>query len=138
MGSLQKVPASDIWKGGWYYKQITYNIQYFRGLDSSTLFFHTYGKRIWYIRHVFEIYYIISWLRKTNAFCINETIYYQILNNISNSWCLCSKIKNHAHMCSTVESSCQYSVFKQKSPSDKKHLMNHIWIFIHISSTLWL
>ena len=33
---------------------------------------------------------------------------------------ICSKIKNHAHMCSTVESSCQYSVFKQKSPSDKK------------------
>ena len=30
------------------------------------------------------------------------------------------QVKNHAHMCSTVESSCQYSVFKQKSPSDKK------------------
>ena len=36
------------------------------------------------------------------------------------------QVKNHAHMCSTVESSCQYSVFKQKSPSDKKHLMIHI------------
>ena len=82
MGSLQKVPASDISKGGWYYKQITYDIQHFRGFDSNTSFIHTHGKPIWYIRYVFEIYYIISWLSNI-AFCINETIDCQILNNIS-------------------------------------------------------